>query len=185
MSNFDERFKQIFDRLCAEDFGTALTLICPLIDGAGKKLYGIKKPGERFKKVMSDNNPFLYWMLTGGMFVMADGADFVFGREDKGNINLGQSIYKLVRNSLLHEAELSEEIEFVDEGRFGPEGNKIIFPKSLIWGLAFMLSYLECYKTDCPKNYQLSISGVPMPLSDTWGSKEKTMEFFKQNLFKR
>ena len=59
LSNFDERFKQIFERLCAEDFGTALTLICPLIDGAGKKLYGIKKPGERFKKVMSDNNPFL------------------------------------------------------------------------------------------------------------------------------
>ena len=119
------------------------------------------------------------------MFVMADGADLVFGRENKGNINLGQSIYKLVRNSLLHEAELSEEIEFVDEGRFGPDGNKIIFPKSLIWALAFMLSYLECYKTDCPKNYQLSISGVPMPLHDTWGNKEKTMEFFKQYLFKR
>ena len=38
---------------------------------------------------MSDNNAFLYWMLTGGMFVMAEGADLVFGRENKGNINLG------------------------------------------------------------------------------------------------
>ena len=185
MSNFEERFQQIFDRLCADDFSTGLTLICPLIDGAGKKLYGIKKPGERFKRVLSDNNDFLYWMLSGGMMVMAEGADLVFSREGKGNINLGQSIYKLVRNNLLHEAELSDEIEFVDEGRFGPDGGKVVFPKSLIWALAFMLCYLECYKDDCPRNYQLSISGVPMPLNELWGDKDKVKEFFAREIFKR
>lgn len=181
----ERRFQQVFDSLCAEDFGSALTLVCPLIDGAGKKLYGIKKPGERFKKVLEDNNDFLYWMMTSGMFVMEKGADLVFSREGKGNINLSQSIYKLVRNSLLHDGELSSEIEFVDDGRLGPSDGKVIFPKNLIWALAFMVSYLPCYKNNCPHSYRLSISGISMPLQESWGSKEKVKEFFAREIFKR
>ncbi|OBS98266.1 hypothetical protein A9259_07355 [Vibrio cyclitrophicus] len=185
MNNFEARFKQIFECLCNEDYSTALTLICPLIDKAGKNIYGIKKPGERFKKVLTDNNSFLYWMMSSGMFVMEDGADLIFGREGKGNVNLSQSIYKFVRNSLLHEAELSTEIEFVDDGRLGPDGDKVLFPKNLIWALAFMLAYLECYKKDCPKDYSLKISGVPMPIKQLWGSKKEIMAFFNENFFKR
>lgn len=116
---------------------------------------------------------------------MADGSDFVFGRENKEDISLGQAIYSLVRNSLLHEGELSDEIEFVSDGRFGSDGHKIVFPKNLLWALAFMLSYLECYKNDCPVNYQLSISGIQMPINETWGSREKVMIFFNRNLFKK
>lgn len=184
MSDFKKRFQQIFDCLCEEDFSTALTLICPLIDGAGKKLYRIKKPGKRFKKVLTDNNSFLYWMLSNGMFIMEDGADLIFSRNNKEVINLSESIYKFVRNSLLHEAELSKEIEFVD-GCIGPYNDKIVLPKNLIWALAFMLIYLECYEKDCPQNYTLSISGVPIPLEDIWGNKEKVMAFFNDNFYKR
>ncbi|MCX8859952.1 hypothetical protein [Vibrio parahaemolyticus] len=185
MSNFEKRFQQIFDRLCDEDYSTALTLICPLIDSAGKKIYGIKKPGERFKKVLTDNNSFLYWMMSNGIFIMEDGADLIFSRDNKGAVNLSQSIYKFVRNSLLHEAELSAEIEFVDEGRIGPDGDRVVFPKNLIWALAFMLTYLECYSNDCPKIYSLSISGIPMPLSKVWGNKEEVMNFFNDNFYKK
>jgi len=185
VDNLKHRFQQVFESLCAEDFGTALTLVCPLIDGAGKKLYGIKKPGERFKKVLEENNDFLYWMMTGGMFVMEKGADIIFARTGKENINLSQSIYKLVRNSLLHEGELSEEIKFVDDGRLGPDGDKVVFPKSLIWALAFMATYLPCYKNNCPDSYRLTISGVPMPLQESWGNKDNIIAFFRNEIFKR
>lgn len=185
MNKLERRFQQVFESLCAEDFGSALTLVCPLIDAAGKKLYGIKKPGERFKKVLEENNDFLYWMMTGGMLVMGKGADLVFSRKGKGNINLAQSLYKLVRNSLLHEGELSEEIEFVDDGKLGPDGEKVVFPKNLIWALAFMVTYLPCYRNNCPDSYRLSISGVPMPLQESWGSKDKVMAFFRNEIFKR
>ena len=179
------RFQQIFECLCSEDYGSALTLVCPLIDGAGKKLYRIKKTGKRFKKGLEDNNDFLYQMMTNGMFRMEKDADLVFYRKGKENINLSQSIYKLVRNSLLHEGELSSEIEFVDDGRLGPDDGKVVFPKNLIWALVFMVSYLPCYKDSCPNNYILNISGVSIPLQEIWGNKEKLKEFFEQEIFKR
>lgn len=185
LSTFDDRFKQIFERLCAEDFSTGLTLICPLIDRAGKKLYGLKKPGERFKKILSDNNDFLYWMMTDGLIVMAEGADFIFIGNGKENVDLSQAIYKLVRNSLLHEAEISEKIEFINEGRVGYVGDKIVFPKTLIFALAFMLSYLPCYENDCPRNYKINVSGVTLPLQDVWGNKEKIKKFFECEIFRR
>ena len=185
MDELERRFQQVFETLCAGDFGSALTLVCPLIDRAGKKLYGIKKPGERFKKVLDDNSDFLYWMMSGGKFVVGKGIDVVFCRKDKGNINLAQSIYKFVRNNLLHDGELSEEIEFVDECRIGPDGDKVVFPKNLIWALVFMVSYLPCYKNNCPNSYELSVSGVPIPLQEIWGNKDKGMDFFRNKIFNR
>jgi len=181
----ESRFEQIFDSLCSGDFGSALTLVCPLIDGAGKKLYGMKRTGDRFRKVISDNNDFLYWMMSGGMLKLDQGADLLFSRPDKPNINLAQSLYKLVRNSLLHEGELSDEIEFVDQNRFGPAGRKIVLPKNLIWALAFMVVYLPCYRDNCPRTYSLRISGVQMPLQECWGDRSKIEDFFSNQIFKR
>ncbi|MEL6441506.1 MAG: hypothetical protein AAFQ80_19920 [Cyanobacteria bacterium J06621_8] len=184
MSNFETRFRQIFYQICAEDYSTALTLICPLIDRAGKEIYGIKKTGVRFKKVIYDNNDFIYWMMSGGVLIMDKDAKFIFNREGKENIDLAQSIYKFVRSNLLHEAELSDQIKFTKEITFGPNGNKLIFPINLIWALVFMLSYLDCYKGDFPKkDYQLSICGVQVPLCEIWGNKEKVIEFFYNYIY--
>ncbi|MDL1991912.1 hypothetical protein [Vibrio parahaemolyticus] len=186
MSHLERRFQQVFDSLCVEDYQSALTLICPLIDGAGKKLYGINKNGERFKKILADNNDFLYWMMSGGGLVLVNDADVNFIKNNKENTSLGQAVYKLVRNSLLHEAELSDKIEFVDDGKIGFYGDgKMVVPKNLIWSLAFMLVYLPCYRDSCPRHYKLNMCGVDMPFQECWGDKDKIMEFFRKEIFKR
>ena len=131
MDSLERRFELIFESLCKEDFGSALTLVCPLIDAAGKELYGINRTGERFRKVLEENNEFLHWMMTGGLVVLGKGADLVYSRKGKKDITLTQAVYSLIRNSLLHEGLLSDEIEFVDDTRLGPFRNRILFPKNL------------------------------------------------------
>ncbi|EIJ0972611.1 hypothetical protein K6U26_09955 [Vibrio parahaemolyticus] len=184
MNKLERRFEQVFESLCEDDYDSVLTLLCPLIDGAGKKMYGIKKTGVRFQKVLKDNNDFLYWVITGGVLTLDKEADFVFIGEGKDKTNLSRAIYSLVRNSLLHEGELSEKIEFVDVAKFGPDGEKVVFPKSLIWALAFMVAYLPCYQDACPKHATLSVSGISTPLHEFWGNKDKVMTFIRKNCFK-
>lgn len=167
------RFARIFDALGTNDFSSALTLICPLIDSAGKEIYGIKKNGERFKRVLRDNTDFLYWTISRGTLVLQKDTQFSFVRDGQEPTDLPHAIYKMVRNSLLHEAELSTEIEFNDGGSFGPRDGKISFPKNLVWALALMLTYLPCYAKCCPNNYCITVSGHAIDLPACWGDREK------------
>jgi hypothetical protein len=167
-----KRFTQIFDSLTKNDLETALTLIFPLIDGAGKRIYGLNKNGERFRKVVDDNRDFLYWFISNGALHLTEKGELLFTINNKKH-RLASALYTLSRNGLLHEGTSSDTIKF--------EGNKIgtnklgqlCFPSSLVWGLALMLSYLECYKNSCPKNYVLSFNQEIIRTDTFWGSKEK------------
>lgn len=183
-ANLPDRFARIFEALSANDFSSALTLICPLIDSAGKEMYRIKKTGERFKRVLRENNDFLYWTITGGLFVLKKDTQFQFLREGKPPTDLPQSIYKMVRNSLIHEAEISTEFEFNDGGELGPREGRITFPKDLVWALALMLTYLPCYQDCCPHGYPLTLSGHRVNLTECWGDRQK-LEAILRRVFGR
>ncbi|MEW8000627.1 MAG: hypothetical protein AB2795_18930 [Candidatus Thiodiazotropha endolucinida] len=178
--SLDKRFRQIFDNLIAKDYGSALTLICPLIDKAGKEIFGLKNTGKRFKKIINDNQEFLYWVMSNGGVLMTKDSKLYY---DFGHYKteLPGLIYKLVRNNLLHEAEISDQILFVKEIRFGPQPDgTIVFPINLIWSMALMLTYLPCYERHCPSDLSVSLNDVNINFKDCWGDKDKLLSYINK-----
>lgn len=180
---FRATFERIFRGLNEGDFGLSLTLAFPLIDATGKMVYGVHGTGNRFRRVLQEETNFLCWMFSEGSMEILGKLTLYCPWDGKKPQTLADCIY-LVRNSLLHEGTLAPEIEFIDELRFGQRGGVMVFPKGLVWGLVFILTYQPCYKDCCPTDMRLIAGRVSIPLSAIWGSRARVREFFSTRVFR-
>jgi len=92
-------------------------------------------------------------------------------------------IYKLIRCNLLHEGEVSDIIEFVDETTFGvsTEG-KIILPKTIVLGIVFAVICSPANKNGTLDNsFIFNLGQKSYRFNEFWGEKEKALALFRQH----
>lgn len=161
-SSFSDRINDVVSDLSQRRFNVALTLLVTLIDRSAKDTYKIKKIGERFERMIDDNKDFLFWFNSGGSIMV--GKEITILEKPFKEI-----IYKLIRNCLVHDAELPE-IDFVE----GPtilssKDGKIFFNTKLIFAFLLMICYLPCNKHRFPKNIVLNFNTRNINLDDFCG----------------
>lgn len=177
-----QRFFQIFSALCSDDHATALTLVLPLIDKIGKDVYGIQKVGKRFDHVLTQNNDFLYWFMSGGLYRLEATAEFVFTGNAPGEQRLSELIYNVLRQSLLHDGKMSEKVIIC--GSLGRnEAGKICIPWTLGWALTFLAASYPCFQKDLPLGIQITYSNHLIPVAELWGDRVKMMKWFEETAF--
>lgn len=169
------RLRNAVEFIEKNDIDNALLNIVTIIDKSAKAIYGGKKVGQRFKRLLEDNQDILYSVMSGGKIKVPHFATIRYV-EDNLNLNshkLSDIIYEPLRNCLIHDAELPKNIIF---------GNKIGFkngyfqmPKLIVWGLVFILITLPCnfeYKWD---NFVLFFNRKPINFDDCWGNKKNLL----------
>lgn len=168
-----DRIKEAIDKLSKGEYENALIQVCIAIDATAKKEYPGKKPGERCKKFLRDNQAFITRVGVGLLEIHGDilfASDLKNGKKDK---SLEQVLYRLVRCSLLHEGELTEEVLFTTNNKIGMTNEGIIIlPINMIWAiiLAIVGSGVNTQER-LPDYCTISIGKTTMRLNDLWGKK--------------
>lgn len=164
------RLTHAIDSVSLGDYESALLDIVTLIDSSAKKLYGTKKVGRRFRKLLDDKKVLIFWLFTGGRFNV-DGIHVTFGTDNPKT--LSELIYDPLRNALVHEAQFPKDMRIITEPAFGYDNGVFLFPRSLVLALLLMLISLPCnvrYKERL--TYGLSLGGTTIDLTGVWGNEQ-------------
>jgi len=162
MNNPYERINDIVFNLQNKKYNSALTLIIPLIDRSAKDTYAIRKVGERFKKLINDNKDFIFWF----------GSGCVINVTNEININgktLPDIFYNMVRNCLVHDAELTN-VEFIEGNTIiSLDGQKIKFSINFIYSLFVFVCYLPCNANKIPKGITMNNNRIKIDIDNICG----------------
>ena len=164
-----DRVQEALQKFISSDYENAMVQIAIAIDATAKIKYSKKlRTGERFRKFIQENQEFILYVALGC------GPRFIF--EGDGNMkfmhrgSLAQVVYKYVRNALLHEGEVSDDIVFRHGPVIGHEGDKFIVSSELIVGM--LLSVIGDQKNASQKlktEVTLNIAGKKIPVNSIWG----------------
>lgn len=184
----ENRIQKIFEDLTAGRLESAFTLTCTLIDRAGKELYGIKKNGERFRRIIDENEHFLWWFVWKGRLKFAPKCGVSFhNTESNEKFRTSQILWKIGRNSVIHDGELDSRLEFVDNIEISFSANKVILPEKLLWALAILLIVLPCFEkfrmTGAIIDYNEGSRSVEIPIGELWNNRESVEKFFNSHVF--
>ncbi len=184
----ENRILKIFEDLTAGRLESAFTLACTLIDRAGKELYGIKKNGERFRRLIDENECFIWWFVSKGKLKFAPNHGFSFhNTESNEKFRTSQILWKIGRNSVIHDGELDSRLEFVDDIKISYSGNKVILPEKLLWAIAMLLIVLPCFEkfrlAGAIIDYTEDSRSVEIPIGELWNNRENLVKFFNSHVF--
>lgn len=167
------RVKEAIDKMNLGDPDNALIQICIAVDATAKSEYPKNKVGERTKKFLRNNQVFLTAFAK-----LAVGGDILLQFRGKNGEpetkKLEESLYKLVRCALMHEAELSDRVTYIPEPCFGlSKDGKFILSLNLIWGMInAVIGSPANSRERAPENYWISIGGQKISLNELWGKKD-------------
>ncbi|SFL26799.1 hypothetical protein SAMN05216302_105014 [Nitrosomonas aestuarii] len=116
-------YKHFFEN----DIENALIQISITIDAFSKKRYKIKKVGQRITAFLAENMETISLIGTSG-FLRAPGMTFPDG-------DLEVIIYKSVRCSLLHEAEVANKLKFIKGHEFIILSDKFELNQNFVFGV--------------------------------------------------
>jgi len=157
------------------DYESALLDIVTLIDSSAKKLYGTKKVGRRFRKLLDDKKELIFWLFTEGRFNVAGiHVTFNSGCNTLSAKTLSELLYDPLRTVLVHEAQFPKDMRITNDLTFGYENGVFFFPRSLVLALLLMLISLPCnlrYKE--PATYKLNlVNGTTIDFTGFWGNEQ-------------
>lgn len=128
-----DRIEKAFTEIVEKDYENATIQLSIAIDATAKKKYSKKLGnGARYKKFIEEHREFIIFFSLGcgAKIVLAEGAEMKFG--ERGT--LANILYKYVRNALLHEGDVSDNIVFKEDPSLGHEGDKFIINPHMLWG---------------------------------------------------
>jgi hypothetical protein len=134
------RVQEALAKLAAEDYENSAVQISIALDATAKRIFGAKsKVGERFRNFVNEHEEFLIYAALGyGARIKFDGIKgpgMRFGNRG----DLGRILYKYVRNALLHEGDVSSEIQFKKGTVLGNANGKFILCSELLVGLTLVV----------------------------------------------
>ena len=184
----ENRILKIFEDLSSGHLESAFTLACTLIDRAGKELYKIKENGKRFRRLIDENERFIWWFVSKGKLKFAPNHGFLFhNTESNEKLRTSQILWKIGRNSVIHNGELDSRLEFVEDIKISFSGNSIILPEKLLWAIALLLIVLPCYEkfrlSGTIIEYTENSRSVEIPIGELWNDREGLVKFFNSNVF--
>lgn len=170
-----KRIDECLGKLKNGDGENAFIQLSIAIEGTSKLAYpNIKGSAQRNKQFIKDSMPFVFWSLTNG--TPSTSKSFSFVLEDGTEVTLEDVMYKLLRCSLVHEAEMPDIVEFTTNNYIAICDGKIILPLAIISSYCGAIiahpinkdAYLE-------QNYMMSVYGskTQYNLNNCWGDEEK------------
>ena len=175
-----DRVKESIDKLNEGDPINALIQVCIAIDATSKKEYPGQKPGQRFKAFLKKNQPFITRLSTGKLEI---GGSIIF--TTKGRVkSLEEVLYKLVRCCLLHEGDLSEEVEITKNNVLGMTATgKVLVSENLIIAMVgAVVGSPVNIKEKIPDGYTIGLSGTDLriDINSLWGKREYIHELVRE-----
>ena len=96
------RILRAMDAFYIDDLEEALFQIAPAIDATAKKRYSRKKPGDRVRSFLKDEQDILYGLSTQNRVNVEQSASVIYGEDGE----FQSILYKFVRCAQAHDAEL-------------------------------------------------------------------------------
>lgn len=171
------RIQECTAKLALGDAENAFIQLAIAIDGTAKLLYPGKKTSERCKNFLKDSLPFILWSLSNGTPAKTTRFSFEISSssESSAHIEFEDLVYKVMRCSLLHEGELSEQVEFVNASYIGTLNGKIQFPLALLGSLLFaVIASPVNERQRIPESISFTFGKAKVPVNYMLGSLEKT-----------
>jgi hypothetical protein len=177
-----ERVQECINKLEINDAENAFIQLSIAIDGTAKNEYPGKKTSFRCKKFLRENLPFVMWSLTNGTPSTCKDFKFEFSSDGypNGMTSFEDIIYSVLRCSLLHEGEMPEKVNFINESYIAMVDGKMQFPIALIGSLLFAVIASPSNKNqNVSKNSHFMFGEVKAYVNDMWGSEDKTRGYIR------
>ncbi len=130
--SIENRLLTAYKHFFEDDVENALIQVSIAIDAYSKKKYSIKRVADRIKKFLNENMEVISIFGTNG-FIRSGGFKFAQG-------DLTTILYKSVRCSLLHEAQLADHLSFIKGSELFVFSDKLTLNQNFV--LALILSII-------------------------------------------
>ncbi|MEZ8102592.1 hypothetical protein [Vibrio bivalvicida] len=160
------RVDEAITKLVAKDFENSLVQLSIAVDATGKRKCSNDGVGKRCKKFILEHEAFIHFIGLNGM--LSSTASPMITYANKGDF--GQVFYNSIRCALLHEADVSKSIHFVEGPTIGMHDGKVIINDYLLWGLIFSIIGDGANSTEKMANsHQINYHGTELKLNEVWG----------------
>lgn len=122
------------------------------------------------------------WSLTNGTPSKCKDLKFEFSNDGypDGMTSFEDVVYSVLRCSLLHEGEMPEKVNFINESYIAMKDGKMQFPIALIGSLLFTVIASPSNKGQrVSENSHFMFGEVKSFVNDMWGSEEKTKGYIR------
>ena len=179
MSGISNRIEDALEKIMRKDYEGAFVSTCIAVARTSKDAFPNLTDRERYIKFLDDNAELIMFAITNGKFRMTVMPKSHFPhpriKSEDGSASLSEIIYVAIRCSLIHEAEMSKNVKFVEDITFSCKDNEITLPLTILDGLILVVvgaitnskEYLS--RNPCYKGKQIN---------DYWGNKEKIKNTF-------
>ena len=162
---FKKMINQAFGNLENSNHDLALLSIVPLFDKACKKTWPRLGVGARFRKGIEETEDIISFVMIGGRGTITDST--------YGKWTLPQLMYKYLRNSIVHEGQMPDQVKIVDEPKIVIDEGFVQFPVGIVPGLLIATIGFECFKNEVRNVTQvgrLAIKGQEIFIKDMVGT---------------
>ena len=171
---FQKMINQAFGNLENNNYDLALLSIVPLFDKACKKTWPKLGVGARFRKGVEETEDIISFIMLGGRGTIT--------ASKYGNWTLPELIYKYLRNSIIHEGEMPDQVKIVDEPKIVIDKKFVQFPVGIVLGLLVATIGFDCFKNESKYVTQvgrLSINGQEIFVKDMVGNHQTIRDAIK------
>lgn len=185
-SGIGKRIDECFSQLNKGDGENAFIQLSIAIEGTSKLTYpNIQSSAQRNRQFIKDSMPFVLWSLTNGTPTECNSFYFklnIHGQEKE--IALEDVMYKLLRCSLVHEATMPDEVEFVNAEYIAvSKDGKLSLPLALISSYCWAVIATPVNKEEhLEKNPLIKLYGSETlhNLNACWGNEEKLRSIIRK-----
>ncbi len=167
-----------FALLDAGQYDSALALASAAVDATAKKLYGRRlQNNERYKRFLRDKMPIVtrYGMpgiVAGGIRIKCHNIPDL-KTDEEGYVGIEDILYHTLRCGLLHQCEIDERIEFIEETYIGDFSEKFRLPHHVVFGLLLAVISEPVNADEASESdVRLVIEGKEYAIQDLWGAQD-------------
>lgn len=170
-----KRVAEAFGKMVQNDPEGALLPISSAVDATATKYYG-RRGRKSYKDFIHENLALITKVGFGPMIL---NINIKYSHPDletdhNGLCSIQDILYHVVRCGLAHSAELPSTLKFVNDNSIYNEGDTLVLPASLIYGLiAAVVVCPNNSNQSMPEKYGLELNGIQFIFNNWWGKKEE------------
>lgn len=171
---FQKMINQAFGNLENRNHDLALLSIVPLFDKACKITWPKLGVGGRFRKGIEETEDIISFVMLGGRGTIT--------ASNYGKWTLPELIYKYLRNSIIHEGQMPDQVKIVDEPKIVIDEKFVQFPVGIVPGLLIATIGFDCFKNEVKNVTQvgrLAIKGQQIFIKDMVGTHQTIRDVIK------
>lgn len=171
---FQKMIDQAFGNIESNHYDLALLSIVPLFDKACKKTWPKLGVGARFRKGIEETEDIISFLMLGGRGTIT--------ASTYGKWTLPELMYKYLRNSIVHEGEMPDQVRIVDEPKIVIDDDFVQFPVGIVPGLLIATIGFECFQNEVGNVTQvgrLAIKGQEIFIKDMVGTHQTIRDVIK------